>query len=243
MQSADGRSGRQAGILVREILKFKSSLHIGHWPCVIAGDFNCTPDDPTYALLVGDPLSPEQRSKISDSQVVHTSVEPAMQKFDQPRMDNEEEEATDLRVITSARAANVTDGLLSIAELEALYANGAQLKSIYDIGLRERSHSGHHFKTFGDRVLLSPGRHGSYEPEFTSYTHYWKSVLDYIFVLDSVECHSRVLELLAPHESEDMEPGLPKDGICGSDHISLAAQLCWQHAKSPPPPLNNVTST
>ena len=101
-----------------------------------------------------------------------------MQKSDQATIDIEEGgEATDLRVITDARAANPADGLLSVPELEALYANGAQLRSVYDIGLRESNHSGHHFKTFGDRVLLSPGRQGSYEPDFTSYTHYWKSVL------------------------------------------------------------------
>ncbi|KIL70741.1 hypothetical protein M378DRAFT_155678 [Amanita muscaria Koide BX008] len=225
----DYERARQAGILVREIIKYRSSLQISHWPCILAGDFNFTPNDPAYALIVGEPLLDEHRLKISESQVVHISVDPAWQKTSSVATSNDEEEAIDPdRVITNARVATPADGLLSIPELEDLYAQGAQLRSIYDIGLREsRRHSDQFFRTFGDRVSLPLGKCGSYEPEYTSYAHYWKTVLDYIFVLDPVGYQGQVFGLLAPHRSEDLEPGLPKRGVCGSDHISLVAELGW----------------
>lgn len=39
--------------------------------------------------------------------------------------------------------------------------------------------------------------------------------------------------LLAPHDVVDFKSGLPQKGVCGSDHVSLAAKLCWADATSP----------
>ena len=256
---------RQAGILVREIANYISELGITHWPCVIAGgtcrlfkltyissdprfiDFNFTPSDPAYALIAGDPLLPEQQACISESRVVHASVDPTIPKTDKFSSENDGEEAVDPdRVITNARMATETDGLLFIAELQALY-EGVQLRSVYDVGLRQsKIYAQNPYKTFGNRFSLSPSRRGSCEPEYTSYAHYWKTVLgefvvyltlngnsdllasDYIFVLDDKDSRCQILSLLAPHHSENLEPGLPQQGVCGSDHISLGAELFWR---------------
>ncbi|KAF8622890.1 hypothetical protein AX15_006655 [Amanita polypyramis BW_CC] len=219
---------RQAGILVREIVKHRSDSGKTNWPCVIAGDFNFTPNDPAYSLIVGDPLLPEQEACITESRVVHISVDPTIPKTDKPSPDNDEEAIDPDRVITNARTATEADGLLCTAELQALY-EGVQLRSVYDIGLRQaKAYSQNPCKTFGDRFPLFPGRRGSYEPEYTSYTHYWKAVLDYIFILEDKDSRCQILGLLEPHRSENMEPGLPKQGVCGSDHISLSGELFWK---------------
>ena len=55
-------------------------------------------------------------------------------------------------------------------------------------------------------------------------------VADYIFVLDAPGRDVRVVRLAKPHRKEVFGDGLPKKGVCGSDHISLAAELHW-----PPP--------
>ncbi|KAF8641035.1 hypothetical protein AX17_000680 [Amanita inopinata Kibby_2008] len=223
---------RQAGILLREVASYRARLQRPQWPCIVTGDFNFAPDDPAYSLLVGDPLLPEQEKDLIDSQVVHVSVDPTVSaSAEGVLLDNDEgEDGVDPdRVITRARAATSADGLLSTVELQALYSQAVRPRSVYDIGLHESGLSlKETLRTFGDRVSILPGRHGSFEPEYTSYTHYWKAVLDYIFVLDPPEYRSQVLALLAPHRTENLESGLPQMGVCGSDHISLAAELHWQ---------------
>lgn len=50
---------------------------------------------------------------------------------------------------------------------------------------------------------------------------------DYIFILDPPNRPSSILSLLRPHKTEDIHPGLPKMGVSGSDHVSLAAEIRW----------------
>jgi len=82
--------------------------------------------------------------------------------------------------------------------------------------------------TYGSRVELPPGRQGADEPEYTSYTHYWKAVLDYIFILNPPGKPVKVTGLLTPLKSEDLEPGLPQKRVSGSDHIPLVAEMMWE---------------
>lgn len=148
-------------------------------------DFNLTPEDPGYSLLVGDPITPPQEELIALSRVVHASIDPEGVPVAEPSETNNEgddnaEQDPD-RVITNARAATPTDGLLSTEELvEMVRGLGiANLKSSYDEGLRIAKSSGDFdIQTYGDRVTsMAPTRLGRYEPEWTSYTHFWKTAL------------------------------------------------------------------
>ena len=56
------------------------------------------------------------------------------------------------------------------------------------------------------------------------------AVTDYIFVIDPPDRVSSVVGLLKPHQTSDLDPGIPRKGISGSDHVSLAAELQWQNA-------------
>lgn len=51
---------------------------------------------------------------------------------------------------------------------------------------------------------------------------------DYIFILDPVDRQSAVVGLLKPHSTDNLQPGIPRKGVCGSDHVSLCAELVWQ---------------
>jgi len=117
--------------------------------------------------------------------------------------------------------------LLSICELVALFSSDSPLRSAYNDGLRRCRTSLAGVKTFGDRVALPSARQGAYEPEWTSYTHYWKTVLDYIFILDPTNHRSVVTGILTPHRTEDLVLGIPRKGVCGSDHVSLSAEVIW----------------
>ncbi|KAF5374954.1 hypothetical protein D9758_000191 [Tetrapyrgos nigripes] len=239
---------RQAGILKREVVKFRDTLNRGRWPCIISGgeyatncqfafqrtllsDFNFAPDDAAYSLVTGDPLLPSQIDYLKTSQVVHATIDPSVTPDPAKAItqDENEEEADPDRTITNARPAAASDGLLSPTELHDLFASsGPPLKSAYDIGMRNftESNNAESVPLFGNRVDLQPDRHGAYEPQWTSYTHYWKTVLDYIFVIDS-SSRSSVTGLLVPPKTEDLEPGLPRKGVCGSDHVSLSADLLF----------------
>ncbi|KAJ7225439.1 Endonuclease/exonuclease/phosphatase, partial [Mycena pura] len=228
---------RQAGILIREIAKFQSGLHLEGWPCVIAGDFNFSPDDCGYSLLVGDSLSAGQMDRLESSRVVHVSIDPTVPPTVAGAPPEDENEAVDPdRVITNARPAVPTDGLLSDSELVSLFSS-ANVRSAYDEGLRQYRKSPSDIQTFGDRLLLPYQTKGYHEPEYTSYTHYWKArsnflasfsslsatADDYIFI--STNRPLIVHGLLAPHAVKDLVPGLPQEGVCGSDHVSLCAEI------------------
>lgn len=215
-------------------------------------DFNLTPEDPGYSLLVGDPITPPQEELLALSRVVHASIDPDGVPVPEPREFKTEDgvEQDPDRIIVNARSATPADGLLSTEEfVEMIRKLGvATPESSYDKGLKISRLSGDsNVRTFGDRVTSIPStRQGRHEPGWTSYTHFWKTVLglftslitlirhlisriyiDYIFVLDPPSRTSHVVGLLKPHTAEDMEPGLPQKNVCGSDHISLLSEIVW----------------
>jgi RNA exonuclease NGL2 len=220
---------------------------------VKAPDFNLTPEDPGYSLLVGDPIMPPQEELLVLSRVVHTSIDPdGVPATESKEAKNEEDDGAEQdpdRIIVNARTATSADGLLLTEEVvEMVQKLGvANLESAYDRGLGIAKVSGDgDIRTFGDRVTSIPStRLGRHEPEWTSYTHFWKTVLgsftlfmtscpllkqlclDYIFVLDPPSHTSHVVGLLKPHTTEDLEPGLPQKGVCGSDHVSLLSEIVW----------------
>ncbi|KAG6888679.1 hypothetical protein C0995_006669 [Termitomyces sp. Mi166 len=212
---------RQAGILVRETNKFRKELDVEHWPCIISGDFNFAPDDIAYSLLVGDSILPEQKDTLSPSYVVHRSVDPSVPRDPKPDAGEGNEESGDPdKVITSARAATPSDGLLSRTELSEFFTRIPRLRSAYDVGLAKVKDLGD-LQTFGSRATLASDRRGRHEPEYTSYTYYWKTTLD------PADRQSSVVALLSPHRTKDLERGLPQAGVSSSDHVSLAAEFRW----------------
>lgn len=148
-------------------------------------DFNFAPDDPAYSLLVGDPLLPAQEERLTSSQVVHVSVDPTVATIPKVVTDGAagEEDSDPDKVITNARPVTTVDGLFSTTELVEMFSQLPRLRSAYDEGL-EQVAIANGSRTFGHRVLIPSPRRGQHEPEYTSYTHYWKTVLgDLDFVL------------------------------------------------------------
>ncbi|EKM83805.1 hypothetical protein AGABI1DRAFT_51286, partial [Agaricus bisporus var. burnettii JB137-S8] len=219
---------RQAGILVREVVDLQKQQHAEGWPCIIAGDFNCTPNDAAYSLLTGQPLNNDHKDHLSHSRVTHVSVDPTVPKssVNSAEDEGESEESDPDRIITNARSATETDGLLNNAELVSLYTQGHVLQSAYNEGLSRISNSPG-IALYGEREHLPTTQPGFHEPSYTCYTHYWKSVLDYIFFIPPQHQSLNVTSLLAPHRTEDFGNGLPMNGVCASDHISLAAEFSW----------------
>jgi len=176
-------------------------------------------------------LTPAQEELLERSRVVHVSVDPTV-PLTNPTVANDDEDggaqADPDRVITNAREASPADGLLSSSELVDLFAvSTLRPRSLYDEGQRLLESVSSSVPRCGERMGLPPHKRGAYEPEWTSYTHYWQSVLDYIWVIDPPNRSASVLRLLQPHATENLRPGLPRKGISGSDHVSLAAEVQW----------------
>jgi RNA exonuclease NGL2 len=140
-------------------------------------DFNFPPDDPAYSLLVGEPLSIDQQLRLMLSRVVHISIDPTVPKTTKQSGDEEDEDNDPDRIITNARPASPSDGLLTSSELLDLYSICAPLRSVYDKGLRTARALRLDVRTFGDRVSHDSTRPGAHEPEWTCYAHYWKTGL------------------------------------------------------------------
>lgn len=138
-------------------------------------DFNFTPGDAAYALLFGDLLLPTQEQAILDSRVIHATIDPTIPIVTTKA--NDDDEADPDRVITNARPAIPEDGLLTIPDIIAWFETLPKLRSSYSEGLRRAKEIGIELETYGTREGLTPGRQGFDEPEYTSYTFYWKSVL------------------------------------------------------------------
>ncbi|PPQ70777.1 hypothetical protein CVT24_001064 [Panaeolus cyanescens] len=220
---------RQMAILVRETLTFRQVQDAQTWPVIVAGDFNFTPNDPAYALLFHKPLLPQHEETIAPSYVVHSSVDPSVSTSLLPgkiSCDDESEAVDPDRVITNARPARAEDGQLSVCQIVDLYSTFPKPRSAYHDAITLLRNQGDSIPSFGSQ--LSALEHSApNEPEYTSYTHYWKSVLDYIFIFDPIDKQVNVSGILAPMSTADMEPGLPRLGVSGSDHTSLVTEISW----------------
>lgn len=109
--------------------------------------------------------------------MVHLSIDPeiALATAKLQQEDEESGETDPDRIITNARTAKPSDGLLTNAELVELFTT--PLRSAYDEGTQIQREISKDVTSYGDRVPLAVGRKGANEPEWTSYTHYWKTVL------------------------------------------------------------------
>ena len=143
-------------------------------------DFNFHPGEPGYALLAGDALTPAQERLLAESRVVHVSVDPSVPPTGSAETNEDEAggaESDPDKVITNAREALPADGLLSSSELTELFAVPTRPRSLYDEGQRLLDTTSEPILRCGERLGLPPHRRGAYEPEWTSYTHFWQSVL------------------------------------------------------------------
>lgn len=126
---------------------------------------------------------------LSPSRVVHTSVDPnvsvatpaaAAADGDEAGGAGGGEEEDPDRVIKNARPAKPEDGLLDSSSLISFFSEFPRATSTYARGLSRYLSTPSRdddVPIFGRTHSLPPGTPGFYEPAYTSYTHFWKSVL------------------------------------------------------------------
>lgn len=72
----------------------------------------------------------------------------------------------------------------------------------------------------------------STEPMWTIFSSLFSLTLDYIFMLPKAaaddkgpKIYPRVTRLLRTHRTETLQPGVPRKGVCASDHIAIGAEI------------------
>lgn len=186
--------------------------------------------------MVGESILPDQEKKLVDSRVVHKSIDPEVPATALAAADDDDNDPD--KIITNARSAIDADGLLANDELVTLFSNSSPCRSAYSEALAQLPT----IRNYSDRVPTMSSLSGRTEPEWSCYAHFWKTVLgrsrlycslqgltwvrpDYIFIIDAEDQHLVVAGILSPHQTKDLQPALPQTGICGSDHISICAEL------------------
>ena len=125
----------------------------------------------------------QRKERLEPSYVVHKTVDPSqpLDTRSASSADAEEgrEDADPDRVITNARRAEASDGLLNLDELFAFFPESQQVQSVYQLGLKQYCDSSPSATppVYGSGSAMKQDAPGFYEPRWTSYTHYWKSVL------------------------------------------------------------------
>lgn len=67
----------------------------------------------------------------------------------------------------------------------------------------------------------------SAEPMWTIFSSLFSLTLDYIFILppsDQAQT-AKVTSLLRTHRTETLQPGVPRKGVCASDHVAIGAEI------------------
>ena len=128
-------------------------------------------------------MTPAQEELLERSRVIHVSVDPTVPLTNPAATSDDDDggaQADPDRVIVNAREASPADGLLSSSELVDLFTvTTVRPRSLYDEGQRllENISGSGPVPRCGERMGLPPHKRGAYEPEWTSYTHYWQNVL------------------------------------------------------------------
>ncbi|WWC66121.1 uncharacterized protein I206_100021 [Kwoniella pini CBS 10737] len=242
---------RQSIILLRNIRQFQNENGCTSWPAIFAGDLNTQPSEATYQLLVSPhtPLPDTMIEEITSSRMVHDSVikvSPSSYLSDvssttatgsnTPNTKEDEEAEGELpdsneKSIANTRSPRDTDGILSVEELvnamrTILPTEGAT--SAYG----NSSWAGADKENFDKRGGFNQVQGdvvGKGEPAYTCFTPLFRLTLDYLLLLPPIDSSlkAEITAVYAPPNIEDLGVGLPRKGICASDHLAMGCEVKW----------------
>lgn len=169
--------------------------------------------------------------------------------------EEEEEGGADDQILKNCRAAQPSDGLLTLAELEGLftlrsaasspqYMRSAYATAYHQLNGQDESDNLFSTPTRGRERWDDPdwkegdpnvhrtlaGTPAGNEPMWTLYSSLFGLTLDYILMMPKEEGEEEaryptVRRLLRTHRTDVIKEGLPRKGICVSDHVAVGAEL------------------
>ncbi|WVR06125.1 hypothetical protein IAU60_003155 [Kwoniella sp. DSM 27419] len=217
--------------------------------CIIlmrAIHLNTQPSEATYQLLVApqQDLPVSMMNEIDQSRVIHDSVakivpaqgvEPAPSASgtgtNTPSKDEEddEHEGEDKAEgqLPNTRQPGTADGILPAIEMIRL------MREVLTEGATSAYGSnwnGDSFVGRGGHDGLDRAVAGESEPAYTCFTPLFKLTLDYLLLLPQPQPASptaRITSLLRTPTAEQLGEGLPRKGICASDHLAVGCEVAW----------------
>ncbi|WRT64419.1 uncharacterized protein IL334_001351 [Kwoniella shivajii] len=243
---------RQSIIILRSIRQFQKDNDCTSWPCIFAGDLNTQPSEATYQLLVSPhaPLPQPMIDEITSSRLVHDSVvkvaplsapseipSTTATGSNTPITKDEEEGEGELPVsneksIANTRSPSTSDGILPVDQLvrgmrELLPLGGTQ--SAYG----STRWGSNNKESFGNRggfdSIEDENVNGKEEPAYTCFTPLFRLTLDYLLLLPPLDDspQGEITALYTPPKIEELGEGLPRKGICASDHLAMGCEISW----------------
>ncbi|WVQ61892.1 uncharacterized protein L199_000025 [Kwoniella botswanensis] len=136
--------------------------------------------------------------------------------------------------IANTRTPQANDGILPVGELvksmqEILPEGGA--RSAYDS--TEWGSKVDNQETFGRRGgfehVNGDQVSGKEEPSYTCFTPLFRLTLDYLLLLPALPGHSPavITSIYAPPKIGQLGEGLPRKGICASDHLAVGCEISF----------------
>ncbi|WWC58882.1 uncharacterized protein I303_101427 [Kwoniella dejecticola CBS 10117] len=135
------------------------------------------------------------------------------------------------RSIANTRPPRDDDGILSVEEL---------VSAMRDISPQKGAKSAYgntdwsDGQTFGNRGgfehIQGQGEVvGRGEPAYTCFTPLFRLTLDYLLLLPPAQnaSETEIISVYAPPKIEELGEGLPRKGICASDHLAIGCELAW----------------
>lgn len=234
---------RQLCSLSSQLLDFAAAHH-PNAPIFLAGDFNSSPEDLPYALLMN--MSHPDTETIFDRSIRYISARVQRAEFLNSRSHiNTDDEAIKAEVPSlEDLAANVPETIVS-QHRSALLASYARLRKRTSISSVYSSYTqvddSHPVNNTSAPVSSQAPESLFGEPAYSNWTLGWKGLLDYMFyfapVADETLSSStfsnstlvpkvKVSSLLQIPSPKNMDPkGIPQSNLFPSDHLALLAEL------------------
>ncbi|KAL1915501.1 uncharacterized protein VTP21DRAFT_6625 [Calcarisporiella thermophila] len=199
---------RQATLLLEGAMDFGRDMS---YPIFLCGDFNMSPADPAYWSLTKAPLQPQHLAMLNESRHV-LPPSSSDSEDDDEGLDEAEDAEADHILNDNAHQAQLDASLMTVPDLLERVAALPRCNSAYN---QYSSVDGSRSSALG-------------EPIHSVYTHFFKALLDYIFVVEpqqgKPEDEWRATALLKMPEEEELQPALPNEEFA-SDHISMMAEF------------------
>ena len=239
---------RQAAIVTHVLNELRQDTEQpwSSWPIVFAGDLNDQPHSSTYTMLTGhaNRYIREIESDLEPSRVVHTSVDEARglrtlhyaatvsEQGDEDRILGRYRPALDKELLTAAQLVHYGHFTTAGRPSHFQSAYGSSYASLAGQGaefFKDRGTAPERYDQTESPLPTDPRQLESFEPKWTLHSSLFRLTLDYILLAPSALNEGPdfpiVTALLMLHPESVLHSGVPRLGVCSSDHVMVGAEI------------------
>ncbi|WVW82629.1 hypothetical protein I302_104640 [Kwoniella bestiolae CBS 10118] len=136
--------------------------------------------------------------------------------------------------IANTRTPGADDGILAVEDLvkamRDVLPNGGAGSAYGSVEWGSATGNDEAFAKRGGFEHVDSGEvAGTGEPAYTCFTPLFRLTLDYLLLLPPLDNHNlaKITSIYAPPKIEQLGEGLPRKGICASDHLAVGCEIAW----------------